>query len=288
MNRFCFLLFAISFIHACNQIIRNKEHTATELVEKKVIHDIDRLLNDLPDPSLVPFTLKSIFADFNQELINDLGNAKNYKGDRNKMALNMGIYASDVNYLAAYDREERCLDYLRVSHELARELGDSTIYSEAQLDAFKGHIKGQNEGEIAKLLKELFLKTSLQMERTHHLEIAGLALTGSFIEGLYHAIITIDTYPVDSEHEQLLEPLINIVLGEERALKDVITILKDLPPNDTITDVIIELSILDRLYKGDLQDIEEKMKNDPDFILTKDVMKDITLEVKRIRSSIVE
>ena len=82
--------------------------------------------------------------------------------------------------------------------------------------------------------------------------------------------------------------MVKIVLDEEQPLLDIIEVLNDLPFDDTISEMIVELSILDRLYKGDLQEIDEKMKSDPDFIVTKSSMRDITLEVKRIREGIVE
>ena len=262
--------------------------TAEELAEEKTIHDIDQLLADLPPPSLVPFTFKKIEAEFSRDLINSIDNLDRYKGNIDKMSLNMGVYASDISYLAAYGYEEDCIEYLKASHKLAENLGDSAIYDASQLENFKGHIKDQNEKEIAGLLSRLFLDTSVQMEENHHLTMVGLALTGSFVEGLYQAVMTIENFPETKENEKLLEPLVKIILGEEQALLDIIEVLEDLPFDDTIANIITELSILDRLYKGDLQEIEEKIENDPDFVLTKGVMRDINLEVKRIRKSIVE
>ncbi len=281
------LSFAIILSSCSSGSNTGNEKTAQELAEEKTIHDIDQLLEDLPPPSLVPFTLKSIGAEFTNELINSLDNVGKYEGNKDKMALNMGVFASDISYLAAYGQEDECIEYLKASHKLAENMGDSAIYDEEQLNAFRGHVKDQNEEEISRLLGTLFMKTSVQMEEDHHLTMAGLALTGSFVEGLYQAVITLETFPDTPENQKLLEPLVEIVLGEEKALLDIITVLQDLPFDDTIAEMITELSILDQLYKGDLQEIEEKMK-DPDFILTRASMRDITLEVKRIRKSIVE
>lgn len=285
-----FILLALSsYLMSCTSGSNSSnEKSKEELAEEKTIHDLEKLMEDLPEPSLVPFTLKSIGAGFDKAHINSLENIPNYKSSRDKMALNMGIYASDISYLAAYGHEDDCIDYLKASHDMAEFLGDSAIYNEDDLNEFRGHIKDQNEDEISKILGKLFLETSVKMEEDHHLTMAGLALTGSFVEGLYQAVITLETYPNTPENQKLLEPLVKIVLGEEEALLDIIEVLNDLPFDDTIADMITELSILDRLYKGDLQEIEEKMQSDPDFVLTKDVMRDITLEVKRIRQRITE
>ncbi|WP_462250232.1 hypothetical protein [Ekhidna sp.] len=284
-----FILTLAALIVGCSGSTSNEnEKSKEELQEEKTIHDLEKLLEDLPDPSLVPFTLKSIGAEFDKAHINALDRIESYKSNRDKMALNMGIYASDISYLAAYGHEEDCIDYLRASHGMAEFLGDSAIYNEDDLNEFRGHIASQNEDEISRILGRLFLETSLKMEEDHHLTMAGLALTGSFVEGLYQAVITLESFPDTEENQLLLEPLVKIVLGEEQALLDIIEVLEDLPFDDTIADMITELSILDRLYKGDLQDIEEKMESDPDFILTKSSMRDITLEVKGIRKRITE
>lgn len=283
------ILSLAAFIASCGGSSSNEnEKSKEELAEEKTIHDLEKLMEDLPDPSLVPFTLKSIGAAFDKAHINSLEKIESYKSNRDKMALNMGVYASDISYLAAYGHEEDCIDYLRASHGMAEFLGDSAIYSESDLDEFRGHISSQNEDEISRILGRLFLETSVKMEEDHHLTMAGLALTGSFVEGLYQAVLTIETYPDTEENQKLLEPLVKIVLGEEQALLDIIEVLNDLPFDDTIAEMITELSILDRLYKGDLQNIEEKMENDPDFVLTKSIMRDITLEVKGIRKRITE
>lgn len=278
-----------AFIVSCSgSSSGGNEKSKEELAEEKTIHDLEKLMEDFPDPSLVPFTLKSIGADFDKAHINSLDKIDSYKGNRDKLALNMGVYASDISYLAAYGHEDDCIDYLKSSHGIAELLGDSAIYTDADVEEFRSHISSQNKDEIANSLAKLFLETSVKMEEDHHLTMAGLALTGSFVEGLYQAVITIETYPDTRENQKLLEPLVKIVLGEEQPLLDIIEVLNDLPFDDTISEMIVELSILDRLYKGDLQEIEEKMKNDPDFILTKASMRDITLEVKRIREGIVE
>ncbi|MEQ9468340.1 MAG: hypothetical protein RLN88_13080 [Ekhidna sp.] len=279
----------MAFLTACTGGSKSGEgeKSKEELAEEKTMHDLEKLMEDFPDPSLVPFTLKSIGAEFDKAHINDLSMIESYKSNSDKMALNMGVYASDISYLAAYGHEDDCIEYMRASHGIAEFLGDSAIYTEDDLEEFRSHITSQNKDEIANSLAKLFLETSVKMEKDHHLTMAGLALTGSFVEGLYQAVITLETYPDTKENQQLLEPLVKIVLGEEQPLLDIIEVLEDLPFDDTIADMITELSILDRLYKGDLQEIEEKISTDPDFILTKDAMRDITLEVKRIRERII-
>ena len=283
------LIVLVTVLIGCSTSSSNtEEKSREELTEEKTIHDIDKLLADLPPPSLVPFTLKSIGAAFDEEHTNPISNAENYQGDSDKLALNMGVFASDISYLAANGREDDCLSYLAVAHGMAEMLGDSAVYDQSHLDEFRGHVAEGNEEEVSRLLGKLFMETSVQMEEDHHLTMAGLALTGSFVEGLYQAVITLEKYDNSEDSKKLLEPLVNIVLSEEEALLDIIEVLDDLPYDETIGALMIELEILDKLYKGDLQEVADNMANDPDYTVSKEVMIDITIEVKRIRASIVE
>ncbi|MDE0471287.1 MAG: hypothetical protein OXH57_05050 [Ekhidna sp.] len=283
------LVIIICFIFTnCSSSSRRSKKAQLKAAEEEIIHDVEQLLEVLPPPSLVPFALKSIDAEFDEKHINSLEKMEAYKGDTDKMALNMGIYASDISYLAAYGREDDCINYLKASYKMAEELSDSAIYDQSHLDEFRTHIMNRNEKEIYRLLAKLFVETSVQIEKDHYLTMAGLALTGSFVEGLYQAVITLESYDDSEESKKLLEPLVKTVLGEEKAIRDLIQVLRDLPFDDTISEMRFELGILDEFYKGDLKEIEEKMSGNPDFIVSKDMMKDITTEVKRIRSSIVK
>lgn len=282
------LFLGLFLITSCSNSGNSNSQKQEDLSEEQTIHDIDKLLEDMPPPSLVPFTLKETGVEFDMQHINPLENVSRYQGKKDKMALNMGVFASDISYLAAYGHEEECIQYLETAHNMAETLGDSAIYDKSHLDEFRGHVANANQEEISGLLGKLFLETSVKLEEDHHLTMAGLALTGSFVEGLYQAVITIEKSDNSERSKQMLEPLVKIVLSEEEALRDIIQVLEDLPFDDTIGKIKIELSILDRLYKGDLAEVEEEMANNPDYIVSKDVMRDITLEVKRIRESIVE
>ena len=262
------ILMAICLMVSCsNSGSSSQNSTLEQEAEAQTIHDIDQLLEDMPPPSLVPFTLMEVGAPFDQEHINPLSNVSSYMGDTDKLALNMGVYASDISYLAAYGKEDECINYLETAHNLAEMLGDSAIYDQSHLDEFRGHVANSNREEISSLLSKLFLETSVQLEEDHHLTMAGLALTGAFVEGLYQAVITIEKSDNSEESKRLLEPLVQIVLSEEEALLDIIQVLDDLPYDETIGSIKIELSILDRLYKGDLVDVENEMAQNPDYIV---------------------
>ncbi len=264
--------------------------TTEDSAEAKIIHDIDKLLADLPNPADIPSTLKAIEADFGDSLVNSLDNLSKYMGDEDKLALNMGVYAADVSYLAVYHKGDKTMDYVRMCHQIGEILGDSAIFKQDLLDHIEASL--DDETQLSNYLRGMIVETSIQLEKDHHLSMAALALTGSFIEELYQAVNVIENYhraDMTKEQEKAkVEPLVKLVLAQEQPLLDLIQLLNDIPQDDTIRRLLIHLDILDRMYKGELAIIEEKLKEDPAFIVDRDIMYAATLEIERIRADIIK
>ncbi len=158
------------------------------------------------------------------------------------------------------------------------------------MEEFQGNLN--NPDSLSKILSRAIVEAETRLESSDRVSVAALILTGSFLEGLYLAVKVIETYPSDildeTNRNLILEPLVKVVLDQKKPLLDVIAMLKDLPQNDAIAKMITELSILRILYDGDLADIQAKIaSNEGNFILTQDMLIDITTEVKRVRNDIV-
>ena len=77
-------------------------------------------------------------------------------------------------------------------------------------------------------------------------------------------------------------------MDQKKPLDDIIKLLRDIPRDRPIARLIAELEILDLLYAGDLQDIADGMAANPDFHVTRDMMYDLSKEITRIRTEIIE
>ncbi|MFY0600735.1 MAG: hypothetical protein JXR03_13765 [Cyclobacteriaceae bacterium] len=267
------------------------EDVAFSEADEKITGDIDKVLGDLPSPSEVPYTMQSIDADFNPTLVNDLSRVEEYQTSEDEAALNLGIYATDMGYLASYQKVQEAMKYMESCHGLAETLGVASVFDVNTMEKFQNNL--DNPEELNNIMNEAILEAETRLESTDRASIAALVLTGSFVEGLYLATKVIETYPTDILDEEtrniLLEPMIQIVLDQKTPLLDVIAMLKDLPQDDIIAKMITELNILRLLYDGDLAEIEEKIKsNTGSFVVTQEMLIDITTEVKRVRKDIIE
>ncbi|MEQ8470467.1 MAG: hypothetical protein RIC35_04745 [Marinoscillum sp.] len=267
------------------------EQVAFEEAEDKIVTDMDKVIHDLPSPTEVPYLLQATGADFNADMINDLENLPKYLTNEDESALNLGIYATDMGYLISYQQLEKATDYLESAQKLAESLGVASVFSVATIEKFQNNL--DNPDSLNKILTQSIVDVENRLENADRVSVAALILTGSFIEGLYLAVEVIETYPTDVLDEDtrnlILEPMFKVVLDQKKPLVDVIALMKDIPQDDIITHMITELNILRILYDTDLAEIEKQIaENTGDFILTEDMLIDITTEVKRIRTDIVE
>lgn len=269
----------------------SSEEAAFEEAEKKIVTDMDQVIHDLPSPTEVPYLLQATGADYNKEIINDLERLPKYLTNEDESALNLGIYATDMGYLISYQKLEEATDYLESAQKLAESLGVASVFSVATVEKFQTNL--DNPDSLNKILTQSITDVEDRLESADRVSVAALILAGSFIEGLYLAVEVIETYPKDVLDEDtrnlILEPLVKVVLEQEKPLLDVISLMKDLPEDDIINHMINELEILRVLYETDLAEVEEKIANNTgDFVLTESTLSGIRSEVKRIRTDIVE
>ena len=263
--------------------------TFTE-AEQKLISDISKVISDLPPPSMVPETLMKIGSEYDPDLINSIDKIEAYQNNEDKSALNLGVYVTDLGYLVAYQQVEKSLSHLEALQQLAKTIGVSTAFDTSLM---KDYEKRMNDPEA---LTDLLIKTILlfeqRLESSDRLAMAGLVLTGSFVESLYLVIKIIDEYEGAGLSEQQrnikLQPLVRIILDQRKPLSDVIELMKDIPDDEGIYGMITELEILKILYDSDLKDIEEAMGGDVDYVIPPNMLIDISAEVKRIRRDIVD
>ena len=269
----------------------SSEEAAFEEAEKKIVTDMDQVIHDLPSPTEVPYLLQATGADYNKEIINDLERLPKYLTNEDESALNLGIYATDMGYLISYKKLEEATNYLESAQKLAESLGVASVFSVATVEKFQTNL--DNPDSLNKILTQSITDVEDRLESADRVSVAALILAGSFIEGLYLAVEVIETYPKDVLDEDtrnlILEPMVKVVLDQEKPLLDVIGLMKDLPEDDIINHMINELEILRVLYETDLAEVEEKIANNTgDFVLTESTLSGIRSEVKRIRTDIVE
>lgn len=291
------LLMAVLFLASCGG---EKKKSKSELeaeaevyaeAEQQLINEIDKVVHDMPPPSEVPYMLMATGADFNKELINDIAKAPSYYGSSDKSAMNLGAYATDIAYLSSYDAVNDALSYMEACQKLADQIGISSAFELDLMERFEQNLG--NKDSLASLVNFAMEVAEQKLEALDRLQMVALVLSGSYIEGLYLSCMVLETYPEDmlpeAQRNLILEPLVRVIIDQRGPLNDITTLLKDLESDAIIAEVIAEFDILNALYEADLKDIDDRIANgDKSLVLSKKLLADIILEVKRIRSEMVE
>ncbi|WP_109829343.1 hypothetical protein [Reichenbachiella versicolor] len=262
-----------------------------EAAEKQLLNEIDKVVHDMPPPSEVPYMLMATGAEFNKELINPIENAKNYYNSADKAALNLGAFASDIGYLSSYDQAQDALKYMEACQKLADQIGIASAFELELMERFEKNLG--NKDSLANLINYALDVAEQKLEATDRLQMVALVLSGSYIEGLYLSCMVLETYPEDllpeAQKNIILEPIVRVIIDQEKPLDDVIKLLKDLESDPVIAEVIAEFDILKALYKEDLKDVKTRIsEGDKTLVLDKKLLADVILEVKRIRTEMVQ
>lgn len=258
--------------------------------QEEIASDIDAYIKDLPPPSEVPFLLMATGSDFNTELINSLDNSDRYTTSTDKAALNLGVYATDIGYLSSYDQTDAVYESVQVCQQLAEAIGVASAIDIDLLTRFEENVG--NRDSLAVLIDEVMRVTKNRLQTLDRINLAAIALSGSFIEGLYITMGVIDSNPddlPDNLRNKLLQPLVEIVIKQKKTLNDLIKVIGEVEQTEALTNMTAELNKLKTIYDEDLGDIEEKIaNNDGSLQLNKELLTRLTTEVRRIRASIIE
>lgn len=261
-----------------------------DAAKEQVAADVSKVLKDLPPPSEVPYLLMNAGAEFDASLINSLENMESYQSSETKAALNLGVYATDIGYLASYEKSEMALDYMGECQKLAAPVGVAEAIDYGMISRFESNM--ENKDSLAVIINEVMEKSGERLSELEELNSAALLLAGSWIEGVYISTSIVNNYPDDLPEESrtlILEPLVKIVMDQKTSLNDLLQVMNDVPETEDVISMKAELEKVKAIYDGELAEVEKQIANNTgDFVLLPSTLDNLSAEVSRIRGSIVE
>jgi hypothetical protein len=258
--------------------------------EESLKDGIQDVVYNIPSPHEIPYLLESTGADFNQSLVSDRKKAESYLTKPDKVALNLGVYASDIGYLSSYDKTQEAIDYLTTAKSLADNMGVIGSFDTDILKNFESNIS--NKDSLAALLDRAIKKTDVYLKDDSRNKLAALMVTGSFVEGLYITTGVISSYPKDllpnDQRNVILTPLVRIILEQEKSVNELVKMLGAVQPaEEPITSLLTEFTSLQSYYKN--LNINEQIKNNKGSeVLNDKNLAEITRLVSKLRKSITD
>ncbi len=273
----------------------NKEQSSDassefDAAKEQVAKDVSKVLKDLPPPSEVPYLLMNAGAEFDANIINSMDQMDAYQSNETKAALNLGVYATDIGYLASYGKSEMALDYMGECQKLAAPVGVAEAIDYGMISRFESNMESRDS--LAGIINEVMQKSGERLSELDELNSAALLLAGSWIEGVHISTTIVNTYPDDLPEESrtlILEPLVKIVMDQKVSLNDLLQVMNDVPESAEVSNMIGELGKVKAIYDGELAEVEKQIaENTGGFVLLPSTLDNLAAEVGRIRSSIVE
>ncbi|MBC7124657.1 MAG: hypothetical protein H5T24_03430, partial [Bacteroidales bacterium] len=100
----------------------SEEQGAADSALVSSIESVKQIFYSLPSPLETAMILKRSGATYNEELLNPIENASKYNTTKS-MALNLGIYSTDLSYASLFDQTQATIKYMTVSKKMAEGLG---------------------------------------------------------------------------------------------------------------------------------------------------------------------
>lgn len=255
--------------------------------EQSLQEQIEEVVYNIPSPTEIPYLLEATGADFNQTLVNDRKKVDQYTSQSEKAALNLGVFAADIGYLASYDKTQNAIDCMNSCKALADNLGIIGAFDIEMLQRFESNIA--NKDSLASLLNATINQADKYLRDDKRNKLAALIVTGSFIEGLYISTGVVKSYPKnilpDDQRNLILTPLMRIILEQEKSVEELLRMLGSSGNEDPIPAIMADLTTLQASYRA--LNIEEQIKNNrADLVLTDKNLAEITATVEKLRNSI--
>lgn len=260
-----------------------------DAAEESLKQQIEEVVYNIPSPSEIPYLLQATGAEFNEGLLNSKTNVEKYTTRTDKAALNLGVYAADIGYLASYEKTQEAIDYMGACKSLADNLNIIGSFDAEVLKKFEQHIS--NKDSLTYLLDQSIKKTEVFLKDDSRNKLSAMIVAGSFIEGLHISTGLIATYPKnllpDDKRIQVLTPLTRVVLEQKKSVSELLKMLSSVEQTDPITSLVADLTALEKAYAT--LNIEEQIKNNRgDLVLSDASLVEITKLVAKLRSGIVE
>jgi hypothetical protein len=262
-------------------------------ISEDVLDDIStakKIFYSLPSPLETAMLIKSAGADYDQTLLNPIENAGNYTTNKS-MALNLGIYTTDMSFASLFDQAQTTINYMNSSKKMADGLGILDAIDDNTVQRLEENIN--NREVIMDIISETFMSSSSYLKENERAAIATVVLVGGWIEGLYIATQLVDENNIQNNelvqrvYEQKLSfDILQKLLNQHKDDDDIQSLAAQL---DDLKAVFAEISIksTEVIPEEDETTNVTTLKSDLEIAASPQVFVDLKNAVNTLRSNFI-
>jgi hypothetical protein len=255
------------------------------------ITNAKQVFYSLPSPLETAMLIKSAGARYNEELLNDLGNTSKYTTNKS-MALNLGIYTTDLSYASLFDQTQTTINYMNAAKKMADGLGILDAIDKQTIERLEENVN--NREVIMDIISETFMSSSSFLKENDRPAQAVIVLVGGWVEGLYIATQLVGDKPIKGN------PLVDRIADQKLTLEIMLKLMDDNKTNPDIISLMPEINELVKLYdkviltSGVTKTSQDQVANvttlhsETTITITQEVFNELKDKAKSIRSNFIQ
>lgn len=197
----------------------------------------DFALANIPSPAQSIDDLSKWKVDYNNTILNDSKNQKNYNTEFTK-AVNLGIYNIDMCYAIVSERGEDVLKYMKTVLISTDALGLKGAIDQMIGKRVENNISSKDS--LLGILDDLLIKSDSYLRTNERLYTAATVFAGSWVESLYLACKL-----AEASTDEAIKKKAYTHLWEQRFhLNNLITVLEDYKDKKEAADLNAELKVI--------------------------------------------
>lgn len=182
---------------------------------------IGSILDQIPSPLEISVLLKKSGIKYNPDLLNSPDNLPKYNSNY-KMALNLGIYGTDLGYTNIYGQNQSGIKYLSSIKSLANQLNIGQFFDIETIGRLATNSK--NLDSLLLITTQNFNSINHYLQQQNRSNLSVLLLTGGWLEAMQ---VTCQLAANNPDHSELKEKI-----GEQKITLEQILLLFSFYEND--------------------------------------------------------
>ncbi|MBN8695860.1 MAG: hypothetical protein J0L87_04980 [Bacteroidetes bacterium] len=215
-------------------VVENKD---TSTADSYTQFKYDMVISNIPFPFEMLDKLIASKAPFNQQSMNPVGNISKYN-QFNAKAFNLGVYGADLAYAVTYEQFQQIGSYVKNTKKLAEDLSIPLAFNQEMIDKYTRF--KDNKDSLAQVVYDSYSKVDATLKSNERLAMAGLVVTGSWLEGLY--LTTKNTG--DAAKTDANKDVYTVIWQQKLHLENIIKLLEQFKSDAYFAGLITELNAM--------------------------------------------
>lgn len=195
------------------------------------------ILYTLPAPIEMASIIKETGVRFDDQLLAPLSKSGKYSTNL-KMALNLGIYATDMSVSGMFSQSQRMVDYLNTLKTLTQKLGIVKVLDEDVVAKLER--SDMSRQDALGVISEVYMNTNQYLAENNRRNIATVVMTGAWVEGLYLALNLVDP-------DKLNADIVGRLVAQKLAMATMLNIIDGMNADGSDEDLTYLRSKMDEI-----------------------------------------